>query len=157
MLNRTRTLLLAVVVCLPTLAHAENGLLTIESAHTGPHTVARLDAAIEERGFVVFAHLDHAGAADAAGLEMPFSTVVVFGNPKLGTPGFIQTPELAIDLPLKALVWENADGDVYLSYNSSSYMFETIYVRHGQPYPPEMVERLEAGLANMMGSAAGAD
>jgi uncharacterized protein (DUF302 family) len=152
-----RVLIAVAVLYLPAQAQAESGVLTLESAHSGPETVERLEAAIKERDFVVFARLDHAAAAKAAGLEMPFSTVVVFGNPKLGTPAFVETPELAIDLPLKALVWADEDGAVSLSYNSSAYMFETIYKRHGQPYPPQMVERLEGGLADMMGAAAGVE
>jgi uncharacterized protein (DUF302 family) len=139
----------------PPAASADDGVLTIESIHSGEETVERLEAAIESRGFMVFARLDHAAAAEAVGLSMPFSTVVVFGNPKLGTPAFVQTPQLAIDLPLKALVWEDGEGDVFLSYNSSAYMYETIYERHGQPYPEAMVERLAGGLAAMTAEAAG--
>ena len=150
-------LALTAVLAQPVAAEADNGVLTIDSVHTGPETVNRLEAAIEARGFVVFARLDHAAGAAAAGLEMPFSTVVVFGNPKLGTPAFIQSPELAIDLPLKALVWADAKGAVHLSYNSSAYMFETIYERHGQPYPPQMIGRLETGLAGMMAEAVAAE
>ncbi len=136
-------------------ALAVDGVLTLDSAHSGAATVERLSDAIEARGFKVFATLDHAAAAAEADLEMPFSTVVVFGNPKLGTPAFVQTPRLALDLPLKALVWEDAEGDAFVSYNSSAYMYGTIYERHGQPYPEAMVGRLEQGLAGMMQEAAG--
>ena len=69
---------------------------------------------------MVFALLDHAAAAKEFGLSMPYSTVVVFGNPKLGTPNFVQNPPLAIDLPLKALVWEDENGQAWLSYNCPS-------------------------------------
>jgi uncharacterized protein (DUF302 family) len=92
---------------------------------------------------MVFGRLDHAAAAKESGLSMPYSTVVVFGNPKLGTPNFIENPQLAIDLPLKALVWEDKQGKVWLSYNSSKYLYETIYARHGQRYPAEQVIRFE--------------
>ena len=150
------TLVIAVALALaPLTVRADSGLITLESDHSAEDTTARLQSAIEARGFKVFTELDHAAAATEAELEMPYSTVVVFGNPKLGTPAFVQTPELAIDLPLKALVWEDSDGNVFLSYNSSAYIFETIYERHGQPYPPEMVQTLEDGLAGMMQEAAG--
>ena len=63
-------------------------------------------------------------------------TVIVFGNPKLGTPAMVTKPLLAIDLPLKALVWEDEQGKVWLSYNSSEYLYQTIYGRHGAAGPP---------------------
>ena len=153
--QRLPTLAAAALAALPLAALAENGVLTVESAHPAAATLERLETAIEARGFTVFATLDHAAAAEAADLSMPFSTVVVFGNPALGTPAFLQTPELAIDLPLKALVWADGEGGAFISYNSAAYMFETIYERHGQPYPEPMIERVGATLAEMAGDAAG--
>ncbi len=85
-------------------AIADNGLITNQSAYSADVTVERFEAAVKKLGFIVFARLDHAAAAKQMGLSMPYSTVVVFGNPKIGTPGFIKVPESAIDLPLKALV-----------------------------------------------------
>jgi uncharacterized protein (DUF302 family) len=96
-------------------------------------TIDRFEAAVKKRGFMVFARLDHAAAAESVGLKMPRATVIVFGNPRLGTPGFIKTPTLAIDLPLKVMVWEDANGKVWLSYNLAEYLHGTIYVRHGAP------------------------
>lgn len=117
-----------------TAAVADNGLVTKPSAHSAKATLDRLATALTKRGFMIFATLDHAAAAKSKGLEMPFSTVLVFGNPKLGTPNFIRKPELAIDLPLKALVWKDKAGKVWLSYNSGTYMHQTIYKRHGAPF-----------------------
>jgi len=77
---------------------------------------------------------------------MPRSTVIVFGNPRAGTPVFIKTPTVAIDLPLKAMVWEDANGKVFLSYNSAEYLFGTIYVRHGALYEKEAVVKIEGAL-----------
>lgn len=141
------------LLILSSAAHADNGMITKASAHSADATTQRLENAIKSRGFIVFARLDHAAAAKNAGLAMPYSTVVVFGNPKLGTPNFIQNPQLAIDLPLKALVWEDKDGKVWLSYNSSKYLYETIYARHRQPFTPEMVKGLEEGLAKLADEA----
>ena len=138
---------------LPASAQTENGMVTKASAHSADATTQRLENAIKSRGFVVFARLDHAAAAKNAGLSMPYSTVVVFGNPKLGTPNFIQNPQLAIDLPLKALVWEDKDGKVWLSYNSSKYLYETIYARHRQPFTTAMVSGLEEGLGKLTDEA----
>ena len=92
-------------------------------------TTKRLEDAIKSLGFVVFGRLDHAAGAKSMGLSMPYSTVVVFGNPKLGTPNFIKNPPLAIDLPLKALVWEDKDGKVWLSYNSRITSYNVCYTK----------------------------
>lgn len=144
------------VLSLPSLAQAQdNGIVTLPSAHSAEETVARLQATIDKIGFKNFGTLDHAQGDSEYELEMPFSTVVVFGNPKLGTPSFIQTPELAIDLPLKALVWEDAEGEVFLTYNTSEYLYRTIYERHGQPFSDEQVARFQQGITNIMAGVAG--
>jgi uncharacterized protein (DUF302 family) len=131
-------------------AEADSGLITKASPYTAEATTQRLEATAKARGFMVFGRLDHAAAAKDFGLSMPYSTVVVYGNPKLGTPNFIENPPLAIDLPLKALVWEDKDGKVWLSYNSSKYIYETIYARHGQRFPAEQVERFETFQGGLM-------
>ncbi len=94
--------LLGILFLIPaTAAVAGNGLVTKSSAHSAGATLDRLAKALTKRGFTIFAKLDHAAAAKSKGLKMPFSTVLVFGNPKLGTPNFIREPRLAIDLPLR--------------------------------------------------------
>ena len=123
---------------------AVDGLITKPSAYPAAETLDRLEAALKERGFTIFTRLDHAAAAEAVGLKMPKSTVLVFGNPRLGTPVFIKHPTLAIDLPLKALVWEDANGKVSLSYNSAQYLAVTIYGRHGAPTNPEATSRIDS-------------
>jgi uncharacterized protein (DUF302 family) len=143
---RHLTALALVLACLLALgepARAVDGLITKSSPHSANETLDRLEAALKERGFVIFARLDHAAAAAALGLTMPGSTVLVFGNPRLGTPVFIKHPTLAIDLPLKALVWEDASGKVALSYNSAQYLLGPIYSRHGASSTPEAVARTE--------------
>jgi uncharacterized protein (DUF302 family) len=137
-------ILLAVLLAVPaTAAVADNGLVTKPSAHSAKATLDRL---VTKRGFMVFSTLDHAAAAKSKGLDMPFSTVLVFGNPKLGTPNFIRNPKLAIDLPLKMLVWEDKAGKAWLSYNSGTYLHQTLYVRHDAPYNPKVTARLNKGL-----------
>ena len=152
-----RTLIAVLVALLlpaPSIAAmADNGVITKASAYSAEATTKRLEDAIKSRGFKVFARLDHAAAAKDYGLSMPYSTVVVFGNPKLGTPNFIENPPLAIDLPLKALIWEDKDGKVWLSYNSSKYLYETIYTRHGQSFTAKQVQGFEAGLGKLMDEA----
>jgi len=120
-------------------APAVEGLITKASAHSVAATIERFEAAASKRGFMVFARLDHAAAAETVGLKMPHATVIVFGNPRLGTPVFLKSPTLAIDLPLKAMVWEDDNGRVFLSYNSAEYLYGTIYVRHGAPADQALV------------------
>lgn len=126
---------------------ADDGLITKPSAHSAADTLDRLEAALKKRGFVVFARLDHAAAAKSKGLTMPASTVLVFGNPKAGTPAMLKKPTLAIDLPLKALVWEDAAGKVMLTYNSAVYVQGTIFPRHGLPTNPTRQEEVEKALS----------
>jgi len=134
-------------------AFAVDGLITVPSAHSVDATMGKFEAAAKKRGFMVFARLDHAAAAESFGLKMPRSTVIVFGNPRLGTPVFIKTPTVAIDLPLKAMVWEDANGKVFLSYNSAEYLYGTIYVRHGAAYDKAVVAKVDGVLSGIAGEA----
>lgn len=134
-------------------AFSPDGLLTRPSAYSVDATIERFEAAVKKRGFLVFARLDHAAAAESVGLKMPRATVIVFGNPRLGTPIFLKTPTLAIDLPLKALVWEDSSGKVFVSYNSADYVFGTIYARHGVPSDKSVADRVEGTLAAMADEA----
>ena len=134
-------LMLALTLCaLATPARAaHDGLITKSSQYSAKETVQRFAAAIKAReaaGFTVFTEIDHSAAAKKFGLDMRPRTVVVFGNPKLGTPAMVKTPLLAIDVPPKALVWEDDQGKVWLSYNSADYLYKTIYPRHGLEGPP---------------------
>ena len=151
---RTASLIaLPFVLILSSVAAAQDGLITKPSAHSASATLDRLEAALKERGLTIFARLDHTAAATASGLKMPASTVLVFGNPRVGTPVFVQKPTLAIDLPLKALVYEDASGKVWVSYNSADYLAETIYRRHGAPVNPEATARTEKALAEATDAA----
>lgn len=151
---RCCTLLTTVLILTGTASlRAAEGLITLSSAHPVDVTIEKFESQVQERGFMVFARLDHSAAAESVELKMPRATVIVFGNPRLGTPAFIQTPTLAIDLPLKVLVWENADGEVFLSYNSAEYVYGTIFARHGARYTPEAVAKLESALSAMANEA----
>jgi uncharacterized protein (DUF302 family) len=103
---------------------ADDGLITKPSKYSVEETVARFEAAVRQKeasGFTVFTEIDDAAAAKKFGLDMRPRTVIVFGNPKLGTPAMVKTPLLAIDVPPKALVWEDDQGKVWLSYNSGGH------------------------------------
>ena len=130
-----------------------DGLVTRQSAHSFDATMDKYEAALKARGFMIFARLDHAAAAKSVDLKMPRETVIVFGNPRAGTPAFLKKPTLAIDLPLKALVWESAEGKVFLSYNSAEYVFGTLFKRHGKSYNKESAAKLETALKAIAGQA----
>ena len=105
-------------------AYADSGISTKPSNYSMKDTISRFEAAVKSRegaGFIVFTEIDHAAAGKKFGIEMRPRTVVMFGNPKLGTPVMTKTPLLAIDNPPKALVWEDDQGKVWLSYNSADY------------------------------------
>ena len=123
---------IAILISLTALATPDvDGLITQPIANSVDMTIEKFEAAAKKRGLKVFARLDRAAAAESVGLKMPRATVIVFGNPRVGTPVFIETSTVAIDLPPKAMVWEDANGKVFLSYNSAEFLFDTIYARHG--------------------------
>jgi uncharacterized protein (DUF302 family) len=108
---------------------AGNGLLQVASPHTVSETLQRLESILAQRGVQVFALIDHSGEAEKAGMKMRPTKLAIFGNPKGGTPLMVAAPTLAIDLPLKALVWEDEGGKVWITYNSPEYLQQ----RHGVP------------------------
>jgi uncharacterized protein (DUF302 family)/uncharacterized membrane protein YidH (DUF202 family) len=98
------------------------GIITRPSNHSVPETLDRVEAILRAKGIKVFARVDHSGEAAAAGLTMPPTQLLIFGNPKGGTPIMLAAPTAAIDLPLKALAWTDSTGKVWLSYNDPAYL-----------------------------------
>ena len=131
----------------------DQGLVTKRSNHSVPETVERFENAIKAKGFMVFSEVDHAGAATTFGLDLRPRTVIIFGNPKLGTAPMQKFPTLAIDVPPKALVWQDDQGNVWLTYNSAEYLGATIYPRHGLLMPPEARLALEQLLSEVSDQA----
>jgi len=112
----------------------ESGLISKPSNHSVLETIERFERAVrakEANGWMVFTEIDHAGAASKNRLTLKPRTVIVFGNPKLGTKPMEAAPTLAIDVPLKALVWQDDGGKVWLTYNSGDYLMGYVYPRHG--------------------------
>lgn len=107
----------------------DRGIVTIASNHPVDETVDRLKSILQSRNIVLFALVDHSGEAAKVGMKMPPTKLLIFGNPKGGTPLMLGAPSIALDLPLKILVAEDAQGKVWLSYNSPEYLKE----RHGLP------------------------
>lgn len=113
----------------------DNGILKKQSKYSVQETVERFEAAVQERGIKVFPRFDHAAAAKEYGLDLQPLVVVSFGNPKYGTKFMALEPLAGIDFPPKAVVYEDASGTVWLAYNSSQYLYEVIFERHGLEYP----------------------
>lgn len=129
-----------------------NGLITRQSKYSVDETIAKFEAAIKAKadaGWVVFTRIDHAAAARKAGLELRARTVIVFGNPKGGTPAMARSATLAIDLPMKALVWQDDQDKVWLSYNSSEYGSSYVFPRHGLSASDEATKKTETFLADV--------
>jgi uncharacterized protein (DUF302 family) len=103
-------------------AMAAQGLTTIPSSYGPKDTMDRLEAEVRTKGMTVFARIDHAAGATAAGLSLRPTEVLIFGNAKAGTPLMQSVQTVAIDLPLKALVWQDASGDTWLSYNDPAWL-----------------------------------
>jgi uncharacterized protein (DUF302 family) len=106
-----------------------NGILNKESRHSVDDTLGKLKRTLQAKGVNVFAVVDHSGEAEKVGLKMRPTKLVIFGSPKAGTPLMLTAPSVAIDLPLKILIWEDSEGKVWISYNSPAYLQE----RHGFP------------------------
>ena len=109
--------------------HTDNGIIDAQSQHSVEQTVERLTALLLAKGVTLFALVDHSGEAAKIGITMPPTKLLIFGTPKAGTPLMLAAPSVAIDLPLKILVSEDAQGRAWLSYNSPAYLQE----RHGVP------------------------
>jgi uncharacterized protein (DUF302 family) len=100
------------------------GVVSKPSAHSVEETMDRLEAVLREKAIHIFVRIDERAAAEKAGLKMPAMELLIFGNPKGGTPLMIVEPTVGIDLPLKAMAWEDREGKVWLSYNSPEYLEE---------------------------------
>jgi uncharacterized protein (DUF302 family) len=108
---------------------ADNGIINKASNHSVDETVENLNGILQTKGVTLFALVDHSGEAEKAGLKLRPTKLLIFGNPKGGTPVMVAAPSAAIDLPLKILVWEDAGGKVWASYNKPAYLQQ----RHGIP------------------------
>jgi uncharacterized protein (DUF302 family) len=115
-----------------------NGIISIASSHSVSASVERLKGILQAKGVALFALVDHSGEAEKAGMHMPNTKLLIFGSPKAGTPVMLAAPSIAIDLPLKILIWEAENGEVRISYNSPRYLED----RHN--VPPDLMKNLAA-------------
>jgi len=124
----------------------DNGLIHLESKHSVDETLQRLEDLLKQKGVALFARIDHSDEAAKVGLEMRPTKLLIFGSPKAGTPLMQAAPTLAIDLPLKALVWRDAEGKVWLTYNDPAYLQR----RHS--VPAELLPNI-AGVSGLFAKA----
>jgi len=117
-------------------AVTHKGIIDVPTNHSVGEAVDKLKSILQSKGVTVFALIDHSGEAEKVGMKMRPTKLLVFGSPRAGTPLMLASPSVAIDLPLKILVWEGADGKVRISYNSPDYLGE----RHG--LSPELLANI---------------
>ena len=115
---------------------AITGIVDKPSNHSVNETVDRLTTILQSKAVTLFALVDHSGEAEKAGMKMPPTKLLIFGDPKAGTPLMLAAPSVAIDLPLKVLVWEDAHKRTWVSYNNPAYLRE----RHS--LPTELVQNI---------------
>jgi uncharacterized protein (DUF302 family) len=115
-----------------------NGIVDVPSHHSVDETVEKIRGILQAKGVTLFALVDHTGEAEKVGMKMRPTKLLIFGNPKAGTPVMLAAPSVAIDLPLKILVWEDAHGKVWISYNSADYL------RSRHIFPAELMPNLAA-------------
>ncbi|GAB4573993.1 MAG: hypothetical protein Tsb008_10020 [Rhodothalassiaceae bacterium] len=133
-------------------APAGPGLLVFTASMSVGETMDRLEQAAKERGFKVFARIDHAAGAASVGAVLRPTELLIFGNPQGGTPLMQKAQTIAIDLPLKALAWQDAEGVVHLGFNDPAFLF----ARHGMTDAAPMIARM-TGLLSGLAEAAGAN
>jgi uncharacterized protein (DUF302 family) len=148
-MQRLIRLLAAACFCIPALASAATGMTDVPSAHPAKMTMDRLEDGVKQRGLVVFARIDHAAGASKIGKTLRPTELLIFGNPQGGTPFMECAQSVGIDLPLKALVWEDAMGKVWISYNEPAFLAQ----RHDVPGCPA-VESLKKALVGITDAAA---
>ncbi len=115
-------LLSARVATTASAAESAEGVTTKPSQRSVAETVERLESLVKAKNLTLFARIDHSAEATKAGLTMRPTVLLIFGSPKAGTPAMVAAPSLALDLPLKALVWQDAEGKTQVSYNSAAYL-----------------------------------
>lgn len=129
------------------------GLITRPSTHDMRATIDRFAAAVRRAGWVVFTEIDHAAAAQGVGMTLRPRTVIVFGNPRAGTPAMAGHPTLAIDLPMRVLVWQDEMGRTFVTRNTGDDLAERVFARHGISVSAEGRRETDSVLEGFMRSA----
>mgnify|MGYP000273487978 CR=1 FL=1 len=146
---RTKLLAALAAALFTSVVHAADGLVRVQSAHDVETTADRLVRVLERKGMTVFDRVDHAAGAERVGQALGPTRLVIFGNPKVGTPLMRCGRSVAIDLPQKALIWRDADGAVWLGYNDPAYLA----ARHGIDDCGGVIGKIEQALAGFARAA----
>ena len=141
--------LLVLSLLISTIALADNGLITIKSNHSVKDTVKQLKQALNAKGMTIFDTINHKKGAKGVGKKLRPTTVVIFGNPKIGTPLMHCSQTMAIDLPQKALIWKDDNGQVWYSYNAPQYLAQ----RHNIQGCEKVLNKVSNALANFAKAA----
>ena len=139
------------LLLVPALSFGSHGMITIESSHSTPETADRLETVLKEKGMTVFSRIDHAAGAAGIGETLRPTTLIIFGNPKVGTALMKCGQTAGIDLPLKILIWEDGSGLVKLSYNDPRYIAD----RHGISDCGQVLEKMTGALKAFAEKATG--
>ena len=130
-------------------ASGQTGLITVESQHSVQVTLDRLTKIMTSKGITIFARVDHAAGAKKIGKEMAPTQLLIFGNPKLGTPLMLSNRQIGIDLPLKALAWRDDMGKVWVSYNDPAYLKARYQISNRDP----VFKKITGALGKLVGKA----
>lgn len=126
------------ILAMPLAYAADNGLITLKSPYSVDQTLDRFEQALKAKGMTVFTRIDHAKGAAGVDLKLRPTTVLIFGNPKIGTLLMQSQQTAGIDLPLKLLAWEDADGQVWIAYNDPGYIAERHNIKDRDPVIAKM-------------------
>ena len=137
------------ILFLTTSAYAGSGIISVKSAHDVKSTADRLESTLKQKGMNVFNRINHAQGAQKVGKELRPTELIIFGNPKVGTPIMQCRQSVAIDLPQKALIWQDDKGQVWLSYNDPDYLVE----RHGIEGCGEVIKKVKGALGKFAKAA----
>ncbi|MFQ5803948.1 MAG: DUF302 domain-containing protein [Candidatus Methylomirabilales bacterium] len=147
---RQSLLTLILLFVFVSLGFADNGMINVKSPHNVKRTADRLESTLREKGMTVFIRINHAEGAQKVGEQLRPTELLIFGNPKVGTPLMQCSQSVAIDLPQKALIWEDEAGQVWLSYNDPKYLAK----RHGITECVDIIKKIEKALSNFVHAAA---
>ena len=141
--------ILLLILLTISLAYADNGLVNVKSPYTVKKTMDRLETALKEKGMTIFARINHAEGAKKVGIDLPPTELIIFGDPKVGSPLMNCNRTVGIDLPQKTLIWKDENGQVWLSYNAPKYLAK----RHDLNECMEVIEKVEKALSNFSKAA----
>ena len=146
---RQISLIMLSIILSMSLAYADNGLVNVKSSYTVKKTADRLETTLKEKGMTIFVRINHSEGAKKVGIELPATELIIFGNPKVGSPLMNCNRTVGIDLPQKALIWEDGNGQVWLSYNDPQYLAK----RHDLLECMEVIKKVEKALSNFSKAA----